>query len=159
MAKRESSSLAPFTTLEALLKYLISALFNFFFMICTDSFGVLDVGRSNPESQNWRIRCNWYLCFLEWAWTFSWQCQISFSFSILLCVFFYCSFFFQNLKFEFWILNFEFQYYFEGRYDLVRFIKTVQRNGLYVHLRIGPYVCAEWNLGFVIFSSDLLLSL
>ncbi|KAK9164253.1 hypothetical protein Syun_005155 [Stephania yunnanensis] len=27
------------------------------------------------------------------------------------------------------------------------FIKTVQRAGLYVHLRIGPYVCAEWNFG------------
>ncbi|XP_022981816.1 beta-galactosidase 5-like [Cucurbita maxima] len=38
-------------------------------------------------------------------------------------------------------------YDFEGRYDLVRFIKTVQRVGLYVHLRIGPYVCAEWNFG------------
>ncbi|OVA06185.1 D-galactoside/L-rhamnose binding SUEL lectin domain [Macleaya cordata] len=38
-------------------------------------------------------------------------------------------------------------YYFEGRYDLVRFIRTVQRAGLYVHLRIGPYVCAEWNFG------------
>ncbi|XVF63778.1 hypothetical protein PTKIN_Ptkin09bG0114700 [Pterospermum kingtungense] len=38
-------------------------------------------------------------------------------------------------------------YYFEGRYDLVRFIKTVQKLGLYVHLRIGPYVCAEWNFG------------
>ncbi|KAF7148352.1 hypothetical protein RHSIM_Rhsim03G0232400 [Rhododendron simsii] len=39
------------------------------------------------------------------------------------------------------------QYYFEGRYDLVRFIKLVQQAGLYVHLRIGPYVCAEWNFG------------
>ncbi|WZZ08137.1 hypothetical protein YC2023_094058 [Brassica napus] len=38
-------------------------------------------------------------------------------------------------------------YNFEGRYDLVRFIKTVQEVGLYVHLRIGPYVCAEWNFG------------
>ncbi|XP_023536059.1 beta-galactosidase 5-like [Cucurbita pepo subsp. pepo] len=38
-------------------------------------------------------------------------------------------------------------YDFEGRYDLVRFIKTVQRVGLHVHLRIGPYVCAEWNFG------------
>ncbi|XWS24422.1 hypothetical protein CRYUN_Cryun28dG0100500 [Craigia yunnanensis] len=38
-------------------------------------------------------------------------------------------------------------YNFEGRYDLVRFIKTVQKMGLYVHLRIGPYVCAEWNFG------------
>lgn len=39
------------------------------------------------------------------------------------------------------------KYYFEGRYDLVRFIKVVQAAGLYVHLRIGPYICAEWNFG------------
>ncbi|XP_010545349.1 PREDICTED: beta-galactosidase 12-like isoform X2 [Tarenaya hassleriana] len=38
-------------------------------------------------------------------------------------------------------------YYFEDRYDLVRFIRVVQKAGLYVHLRIGPYVCAEWNFG------------
>ncbi|KAG2718171.1 hypothetical protein I3760_03G207900 [Carya illinoinensis] len=38
-------------------------------------------------------------------------------------------------------------YYFEDRYDLVKFIKVVQQAGLYVHLRIGPYVCAEWNFG------------
>jgi len=40
-----------------------------------------------------------------------------------------------------------FQYYFEDRFDLVKFIKVVQQAGLYVHLRIGPYVCAEWNFG------------
>ncbi|TKY55863.1 Beta-galactosidase 3 [Spatholobus suberectus] len=39
------------------------------------------------------------------------------------------------------------QYNFEGRYDLVRFVKTIQKAGLYAHLRIGPYVCAEWNFG------------
>ncbi|KAH0885086.1 hypothetical protein HID58_061182 [Brassica napus] len=39
------------------------------------------------------------------------------------------------------------QYYFGDRYDLVRFIKLVQQAGLYVSLRIGPYVCAEWNFG------------
>ncbi|KAI3790070.1 hypothetical protein L2E82_02883 [Cichorium intybus] len=39
------------------------------------------------------------------------------------------------------------KYNFEGRYDLVKFIKVVQEAGLYVHLRIGPYVCAEWNFG------------
>ncbi|KAH6810206.1 beta-galactosidase 3 [Perilla frutescens var. frutescens] len=38
-------------------------------------------------------------------------------------------------------------YDFEGRYDLVRFVKTIQKAGLYAHLRIGPYVCAEWNFG------------
>ncbi|KAH1244297.1 Beta-galactosidase 3 [Glycine max] len=30
-------------------------------------------------------------------------------------------------------------YNFEGRYDLARFIKTVQKVGLYANLRIGPY--------------------
>jgi beta-galactosidase len=46
------------------------------------------------------------------------------------------------------MLNFFFfQYYFEDRFDLVKFIKVVQQAGLYVHLRIGPYVCAEWNFG------------
>ncbi|XP_021759898.1 beta-galactosidase 3-like [Chenopodium quinoa] len=39
------------------------------------------------------------------------------------------------------------KYHFEGRYDLVRFIKIIHRAGLYVNLRIGPYVCAEWNFG------------
>ena len=41
----------------------------------------------------------------------------------------------------------KFQYYFEDRFDLVKFIKLAQQAGLYVHLRIGPYVCAEWNYG------------
>lgn len=39
------------------------------------------------------------------------------------------------------------QYYFEDRYDLVKFVKLVQQAGLYVHIRIGPYVCAERNFG------------
>ena len=39
------------------------------------------------------------------------------------------------------------QYYFGDRYDLVRFVKLAHQAGLYVHLRIGPYVCAEWNFG------------
>ncbi|KAK8697011.1 hypothetical protein V6N13_113175 [Hibiscus sabdariffa] len=39
------------------------------------------------------------------------------------------------------------KYYFQDRYDLVRFVKLVQQAGLYVNLRIGPYVCAEWNYG------------
>ncbi|KAG9134791.1 hypothetical protein Leryth_001122 [Lithospermum erythrorhizon] len=39
------------------------------------------------------------------------------------------------------------KYDFGGRYDLVKFIKLVQQAGLYVHLRIGPYICAEWNFG------------
>lgn len=39
------------------------------------------------------------------------------------------------------------EYYFEDRYDLVQFIKLVKEAGLYLHLRIGPYACAEWNFG------------
>ncbi|EEF46239.1 beta-galactosidase 15 [Ricinus communis] len=39
------------------------------------------------------------------------------------------------------------QYDFGGNLDLVRFIKAVQDEGLYAVLRIGPYVCAEWNYG------------
>nr|AEG76892.1 putative beta-galactosidase [Linum usitatissimum]AEG76893.1 putative beta-galactosidase [Linum usitatissimum] len=38
-------------------------------------------------------------------------------------------------------------YYFEDRFDLVKFVKVVQQAGLYVNLRIGPYACAEWNFG------------
>uniref|UniRef100_A0A803KNC8 Beta-galactosidase n=1 Tax=Chenopodium quinoa TaxID=63459 RepID=A0A803KNC8_CHEQI len=40
-------------------------------------------------------------------------------------------------------------YYFEGRYDLVKFVKTVQQAGMYMMLRIGPFVAAEWNFGGV----------
>ncbi|XP_010269108.1 PREDICTED: beta-galactosidase 16-like [Nelumbo nucifera] len=39
------------------------------------------------------------------------------------------------------------QYNFEGRYDLVRFIKEIQAQGLYATLRIGPYIEAEWSYG------------
>lgn len=38
-------------------------------------------------------------------------------------------------------------YNFEGRYDIVKFLNIIQKAGLYAHLRIGPYVCAEWNFG------------
>ncbi|CDP03164.1 unnamed protein product [Coffea canephora] len=39
------------------------------------------------------------------------------------------------------------KYNFEGRGDIVRFLKLVKAAGLYAHLRIGPYICAEWNFG------------
>ncbi|BAT79934.1 hypothetical protein VIGAN_02287700 [Vigna angularis var. angularis] len=38
-------------------------------------------------------------------------------------------------------------YDFSGNNDLIRFLKTIQDAGLYAVLRIGPYVCAEWNYG------------
>lgn len=31
--------------------------------------------------------------------------------------------------------------------NIVEFIKEVQRQGLYLNLRFGPYTCAEWNYG------------
>jgi beta-galactosidase GanA len=39
------------------------------------------------------------------------------------------------------------QYNFEGNYDIVRFFKEVQDAGMYAILRIGPYICGEWNYG------------
>ncbi|KAI8535520.1 hypothetical protein RHMOL_Rhmol10G0180300 [Rhododendron molle] len=43
------------------------------------------------------------------------------------------------------------QYDFSGRYDLVKFIKEIQAQGLYACLRIGPFVESEWTYGFVPF--------
>uniref|UniRef100_A0A0E0FBN8 beta-galactosidase n=1 Tax=Oryza meridionalis TaxID=40149 RepID=A0A0E0FBN8_9ORYZ len=40
------------------------------------------------------------------------------------------------------------QYYFEERFDLVKFVKLVAAEGLFLFLRIGPYACAEWNFGY-----------
>lgn len=39
------------------------------------------------------------------------------------------------------------EFCFEGRSDIVRFIKTAQKVGLYVIVRPGPYICAEWDFG------------
>lgn len=39
------------------------------------------------------------------------------------------------------------QFNFQGRNDIVRFIKTVQDQGLYVSLRIGPFIESEWKYG------------
>ncbi|KAH7681370.1 Beta-galactosidase protein [Dioscorea alata] len=50
------------------------------------------------------------------------------------------------------------EYDFEGRKDLVRFVKTVAEAGLLVHLRIGPYVCAEWNYGWASLKVFILIS-
>lgn len=43
-----------------------------------------------------------------------------------------------------------FQYYFEDRFDLVKFAKIVRDAGLYMILRIGPFVAAEWNYGWAL---------
>ncbi|XVF61087.1 hypothetical protein PTKIN_Ptkin08bG0101200 [Pterospermum kingtungense] len=39
------------------------------------------------------------------------------------------------------------EYDFSGRYDLVKFIKEIQSQGLYVCLRIGPFIESEWTYG------------
>ncbi|XVE95524.1 hypothetical protein REPUB_Repub02eG0104900 [Reevesia pubescens] len=39
------------------------------------------------------------------------------------------------------------QYEFSGRRDIVRFIREVQAHGLYVCLRIGPFIESEWTYG------------
>ncbi|MCJ7934459.1 MAG: beta-galactosidase [Chryseobacterium sp.] len=39
------------------------------------------------------------------------------------------------------------QWNFSGEKDLRKFIKTAQEVGLYVIIRPGPYVCAEWEFG------------
>ncbi|KAF8098600.1 hypothetical protein N665_0263s0029 [Sinapis alba] len=38
-------------------------------------------------------------------------------------------------------------YDFSGKLDLIRFLKTIQDEGLYGVFRIGPYACVEWNYG------------
>ncbi|MDR2267575.1 MAG: beta-galactosidase [Christensenellaceae bacterium] len=39
------------------------------------------------------------------------------------------------------------EYKFDGICDLVKFVKTAEKLGLYVVLRPGPYICAEWDFG------------
>lgn len=36
---------------------------------------------------------------------------------------------------------------FSGMLDIVRFIQTAQKLGLYAIVRPGPYICAEWDFG------------
>ena len=38
-------------------------------------------------------------------------------------------------------------YDFSGQNDIAEYIREAQSEGLYVILRPGPYVCAEWELG------------
>ena len=39
------------------------------------------------------------------------------------------------------------EYNFDGMLDLERFIQIAQKVGLYVIVRPGPYICAEWDFG------------
>lgn len=42
------------------------------------------------------------------------------------------------------------QFNFEGNFDIVKFIKEIAEQGLYVTLRIGPYIEAEWSSGYIL---------
>lgn len=39
------------------------------------------------------------------------------------------------------------EYDFDGMLNIAQFIKTAQAHGLYVIVRPGPYICAEWEFG------------
>ncbi|XP_065867178.1 beta-galactosidase 13-like [Euphorbia lathyris] len=39
------------------------------------------------------------------------------------------------------------KYNFEGQYDVVKFIKLIDKHGMYATLRVGPFIEAEWNHG------------
>ncbi|KAK8488052.1 hypothetical protein V6N11_021106 [Hibiscus sabdariffa] len=39
------------------------------------------------------------------------------------------------------------QYNFQGRYDLVKFIKLIHQHKMYAVLRLGPFIQAEWDHG------------
>ena len=38
-------------------------------------------------------------------------------------------------------------YDFSGQHDLAAFVETCKKNGMWVIVRPGPYVCAEWEMG------------
>ena len=110
------------------------------------------MGGPYTTGQRWRLRCHWHLRLLECPWTISWQCTVLFrilpSFSPFAAQTLKCSLdFLDSINFSIFLVV-VLQYNFEGRFDLLRFIKTIQKVGLYAHLRIGPYVCAEWNFGY-----------
>ncbi|XP_031562166.1 beta-galactosidase-1-like protein 2 [Actinia tenebrosa] len=39
------------------------------------------------------------------------------------------------------------KFVFDGQLDIVKFVEKAQELGLYVIMRPGPYICAEWDLG------------
>jgi hypothetical protein len=51
------------------------------------------------------------------------------------------------------------QFNFEGRYDLVKFIREIHAQGLYVSLRIGPFVESEWKYGYESMEYNITISI
>ena len=46
---------------------------------------------------------------------------------------------------------------FEGQNDLIKFIQLAQKYNLYVILRPGPYICAEWEYVSIIMMTMLIM--
>lgn len=68
------------------------------------------------------------------------------------CYFFLISYSYFLFKIEVYVFwNFhereEGKYYWEERGNLSLFIEKCAQHDLFVNLRIGPYVCAEWDYG------------
>ncbi|KAG5547740.1 hypothetical protein RHGRI_013433 [Rhododendron griersonianum] len=61
----------------------------------------------------------------------------------------------------FWNLHepIEGQFNVEGNYDFVKFIKLIGENGMYVTLRVGPFIEAEWNHGYIQWAANLAIGL
>lgn len=41
------------------------------------------------------------------------------------------------------------QFYYEGNADVIKFFRVAHEHGLWVSLRVGPYIAAEWNQGYM----------
>lgn len=39
------------------------------------------------------------------------------------------------------------EFCFKGNYDIAKYCRTAQKYGMYVIIRPGPYICAEWDFG------------
>ena len=49
-----------------------------------------------------------------------------------------------------WLICSILQYSIEPQYDYIKFIKLIQKKGMYVTLRVGPFIQAEWNHGYAL---------
>ena len=108
---------------------------------------VTDVARFDSKGKRRWHWCNWNVYILEPPWAPTWEGLVL----ILIQLKEINSIFKLNyFCFDLCCLVFAMacnQYHFSGNLNFVKFFKLVQKAGLHVVLRIGPYVCAEWNYG------------
>jgi hypothetical protein len=87
----------------------------------------------------------WCQCFFQWHGSIHsifWSFLFFFSFCSFVCVFVYQTYIPWNLHQP----RNEPVYNFEGRLDVVRFVKLAQEVGLFVIIRGPPYICAGFSL-------------